>query len=96
MRGINEQLEKLDMLARSKVQTNEMTKEAARKSQYATVEKVLSLDSAKLSPDELASAGLAARSVRDAIVEDLVASSARAGLNPGDAAQHPQLPAHRS
>lgn len=84
VRGINEQLEKLDMLARSKVQSKEMTQAGARNSRFNQIENVLSLDSAKLSPDELASAGLAARSFRDALVEDLVASSARAGLNPGD------------
>lgn len=86
VRGINEKLQKLDLLDRAKVQTHEMTIEAARHSQYNTVEKVLSLDSAKLSLDELASSGLAARSMRDFVAERVIQTAARAKLNPGDIA----------
>lgn len=86
VRGINEKLQKLDLMDRAKVQTHEMTIDAARHSQYNSVEKVLSLDSAKLSLDELPSAGLAARGLRDFVAEDVIQTAARAKLNPADVA----------
>ncbi|MGE5766033.1 MAG: hypothetical protein ACM35H_02540, partial [Bacteroidota bacterium] len=80
VRGINEQLQQAGLLKRSVAQTHEMTREAAKHSRFNTVDGVLSLDSTTLSLDELATASVASRSVRDAVAEQVIKDSIQVKL----------------
>jgi hypothetical protein len=84
VRGINEKLEAAGKLARSSVVSHDETIQAALRSEYNNLEKVLTLDAAALKPEELPVARTAARGIRDAVLEDTLEVYAQARLT-GDA-----------
>jgi hypothetical protein len=87
VRGINEMLADANLLDRTGVVSHADVKAAASISKYKTVENILSLDSAKLTLDELAEAGHAASITRDAAAERTIQLGAEAKLNPTPEAQ---------
>lgn len=80
VRGINEKLEAARKLSRAAVVSHDETIQAALKSEYSSLENVLKLDAAKLTPDQLPAVRTAARGVRDFVLEDTLEAFAQARL----------------